>query len=496
MFTLKQARRAPVATALRVVLPTVALIGVSGCQTLKRTANDVLEHDLFYWLILTAVGLLLYRLLGLKALRKRWAIPVLYSLATAWRAFGGHQVKGKEWIELVVLAGSWLGAAIVGSFLQAFVSAIVGKRPEQSDDVEEPAVQDAVEESEPEPVTEPAKPKRPAPKKTPHAKKTPRAKPKPPPPKKPRRAKLKPSPPKKPPSAKPARSQPKVPSDATLQKRLKDWCSEDRKIDVPPARSHAKHEPWGTLDDAVALLGAKQIKPARELLRRLCKADPRDFDCLVLAAFDLARPPEDRKNSLKYVQQADSVHADSSEYSSLFVLGTIGSRDYETLWGYYRRVGESPIRSRFGNFLAMLSNLCASDLLFQRTFRHVGTDEMTTMFANSSLVGVAQLLIRQHVRAFKTFTKGKERAKLFPEAFESNFEIALSDKQHTELAALMRAYCRIGQGLTLYDAGLIGPGRAVIGGVAKQGRLSPGLQASVDGFLAETECWSDTDLPT
>jgi hypothetical protein len=415
----------------------ILLLSGSGCQRAHRSADIVAGNDIFYWLALTACGLAMYRVLRIiggrgKTSSKSWSVTILFALAMAWRAFGSARPDGKEWLELAILGALWLGIPLATVLVRKILSAVSKMR--SSRPAEKPKAAQTRSDS---PPRQPA------------------------------------------PAAKP----PKIP--AAEPAPLADASQVSNVIPFRPATIPKASSAMST---AIRFLRNQKIGAGRELLVDLCKDKPQDMDNLVLAALEFIRPPEDRKKSWDYLKQADKTSPGSGDAAALWVLATYSNGDYKALWERYRRIGELPVRSSFGYFFSLWSSLCASDLLFQCSFRPEGS-AIDKVFTNSALIGAAQLMLRQHDRARETFSRGRQQAPQFPGRFEESFKVELNQQDRENLASLLKIYCTIGQGLVLYDTGQVDGCRAIIRELTDEGQAGEGLQSRLTGFLAETEKW-------
>ena len=412
------------------------LLLAGGCQMARRIADNLAGDDFYYWLALTVCGLALYRVLGivdrLRSLRESWPVVVLFPLATAWRAFGPKRLEGVEWRELVLLGALWFGVAVIALVVRIAVTA------------------GALARRSPRRNARQAEPSRPVARTT---------------------------------QSSPIAESPRPPMDAAVPSAGQQESTGGR-----IARPGVVESPTPALADAVTLLRDQKIGAGREILTRLCKENPNDLDCLVLAALEHIRPPENRKKSWDYLKRAEAVQAGSGDVASLWVLATYANRDYKALWERYHGIAALPVRSGLGYFLSLWCDLCASDLLCQCMFRPTGS-EIDGMLANSALVGAAQLMLRQHDRARQTFANGRRQAAQFPDRFEETFHVSLPEQDRESLASLMGIYCTIGQALALYDLGQIDGCQAIIRELVEQDRAAEGLRTRLVGFLSETERW-------
>ena len=71
--------------------------------------------------------------------------------------------------------------------------------------------------------------------------------------------------------------------------------------------------PTGTTEDAVKLLRKGNIDSGRELLRRICKHEPANFDAHVLYCFEMSRPPANGAEGGRAFSAADAIIRGSFE---------------------------------------------------------------------------------------------------------------------------------------------------------------------------------------
>jgi hypothetical protein len=111
-----------------------------------------------------------------------------------------------------------------------------------------------------------------------------------------------------------------------------DFDDYARAIKAPPAVPKnwkpglfSNGQPWGTLDDAAALLAGGKVNEGRELLQRLAKQKGNSAARAMLA-HELTRPPEDLKLARTHVVQ---LPVDSSEHNALIAARSFMNRDLD-----------------------------------------------------------------------------------------------------------------------------------------------------------------------
>lgn len=214
--------------------------------------------------------------------------------------------------------------------------------------------------------------------------------------------------------------------------------------------------PWGGAQDAWELLKAGAVEEGRELLRRMAKHRPGDFEGQVLGAFELLRPPEDRDESAARLKNLTGYAPSSAELHGLYAIGTFSSNP-KFAWESYQRCREAGGRGPLGAFVANLAELCVCDITLQILFSPVGK-EITSIIVNPALKGAAQLLLRDHAGAQASFASAWRDPERHADNYVEKLGLALPEAARAAMAALMRRYALTGFAVLFADLGLEEPG--------------------------------------
>lgn len=215
-------------------------------------------------------------------------------------------------------------------------------------------------------------------------------------------------------------------------------------------------KPTGMVNDAWRLLRSGDIESGRELLRRICKHEPRNLDAHTLAVYDYMRPPENRSEGVKYLRAVASLAPGSCEIESLYACASAIKQEIDSqkfAYDSYLRAREQPPHSIHGSALQLLAELFVSDLSIQIIWRPEGSN-IDTIFVNNAIKGAAQLLLRRE-DALATFRRGYDNASTSAEKYEEFFGFSLAPADRRATAELLQRYCLIGQGLVLRDVGRV-----------------------------------------
>lgn len=261
-----------------------------------------------------------------------------------------------------------------------------------------------------------------------------------------------------------------TPTDTQLQDELNKRLRDPGRTTVPndwrpgffASLFGGSRPPWGSLDEAWELLSERQIEPGRELLRRICQADPQKFEAQLLLAFDYMRPTENRAAGGPYLEAAKRQRPRSPEIQALWtIIGLLGMNGELMDESFTKMVGsQEPIESRHGAFLSLMAIVAASDLWLQHY--RPKPRSIDRLWVIAPVKATAQLILRQHVDALKTFTDGNNRSNQFVATYEKNWNCRLSAQDAEQLTYDYAMFCRLGQGLVLYDAGVNFAGRQIV----------------------------------
>lgn len=247
--------------------------------------------------------------------------------------------------------------------------------------------------------------------------------------------------------------------EALQQKLLVDADIEDylRAVPLPPAVPtnwkpglFSSDRPWGSLEEAVALLASGKVAEGRELLRRLAKhtADP-----AVKAVFarELFRPPEDGKLSWTYLTQ---LLLESSEFNAIRARRALSGGDYDLGSEFFLKANGVRPASVYGCVLLSEAWLYSSDLYFQTRLLLPRKRKMESVIVTSALKGAAQLSLRRHEEAWNTFKLGWVQADEKAKAYGERLEVEMTADERRLIVETMSLMGATGMGLVLFDLGL------------------------------------------
>lgn len=216
-------------------------------------------------------------------------------------------------------------------------------------------------------------------------------------------------------------------------------------------RTLGKDAPWGDFDLAWTLLRMGKTEEGRELLRRLCKHNPRDRDNLALGAFELLREPADRTGSSRLFEELWRFFPDACEFHALRTIGLFDRNPKLAYESYCKNDGKHS--GTFGTFLNDLQDVFVSDIHHQVIFCRVGTT-IDSVIIQPVVKGVAAFLLRRQQEAFSMFARGYREADQIGAYYVRNLGITLTQAQHESLAGMIQLVSLKGLYLTLFDFGL------------------------------------------
>ncbi len=357
-----------------------------------------------YWLMTTALGLVLYRLAGLNQLWRHWPVTILFAAATALLAFRPFGRPSTEWQEVISYSAVWLSGALA-YLLAGRVPKRQSKPPGPSSDTPTaasrpatPVIAHDVGNITMTPTTPPA----------------------------------------------PAASETPAPLANS---------------EHPLSSVESVISPGDPLLSAMKSLWAGRVAEGRSLLSSSVPTSTATGETLAWLAWDCLRPPEDRQRSWKALQDLERLAPGCAEAASIRLASAFSHLDYEELSeAYVRLICEQPF-GRFGNQMAVAAWLCASDLRLQSRYRQTPPE---TLLVSSVLKGIAQLLERQHEAARHTFEAGFDHAAQFPAVLSQKVGRELSEADRSAVAAQIRFECTLGLALVEADRGRFGPAHGIL----------------------------------
>lgn len=238
--------------------------------------------------------------------------------------------------------------------------------------------------------------------------------------------------------------------------------------------------PEESIRTALRLLQANEIRRGRKALLRLCKSEPRSFEARILAAFEFLRPREDKRESWRHLEVAQTLAPNSCEVQCLWIIST-QAQNYEQAWDNYSTAQEAAPLIVLGSALLLLARLCISDLLLQVMLRPEGSplDRKMIICLNK---GAAQLTLRRHDEALQTFRRGYREAAKTLQMYEDQFHDRFSTDLRDRAIAWIEAQCLVGQALTLWDTGRVQAAEAMWTDIATR---FPDMKADVLGLVQE-----------
>lgn len=362
------------------------------------------ESPAAYWLITTALGLVLYCLVGLRQFWRHWPVTVLFVVATAvlaFRVFGGPST---EWQEAVWYSAVWLTGGL------AYLLAGQGERSRSNAQSSSgdgqtlpprPAIAVAAHEARNITAMPPTEPEATA-------------------------------------------------SESTIPMEV------DERTPPPEGSAGFTKDP---LRPAMQLIWAGRVAEGRSLLWNGVLSSTATRETLAWLAWDCLRPPEDRDRSGKALQELERLAPGCAEAASIRVANAFSHRNYEELSDAYVRLICQQPAGRFGNQMAIAAWLCASDLRLQSRYRQTPPE---TLLVSSVVKGMAQLLIRQHAAARQTFEAGSDHATQFPAVLSKMVGRDLTEADRTSVIAQIRLECSLGLALVEADRGQFGPAHGIL----------------------------------
>lgn len=248
-------------------------------------------------------------------------------------------------------------------------------------------------------------------------------------------------------------------SEALQRKLLVDTQVEDYLRAVAPAPGVpanwkpgflSSDKPWGSLEEARALLAGGRITEGRELLRRLAKhtADPA---ARAVFARELMRPPQDLKLARAYLGE---LATDSSEFNSLRAVSAFDDLDYGVGGESFAKASDVWPASIYGCAFLFEAFIRWSDLHFQTRLLLPRKREMEGAVVLKLVKGAIQLSLRMHKDAWTSFKLGWLQAGEHAKGYEKALELEMTAEEIKLIETRMGMMCAAGLGLVLFDLGL------------------------------------------
>ena len=123
-------------------------------------------------------------------------------------------------------------------------------------------------------------------------------------------------------------------------------------------------KPDGTVSDAWRLLQTGKIGPGRELLRRLIKHEPSNFEALVLGLYEMTRPPLIQGEARRRAELLETLAPDCNEGRSVFVCAT-WTNPSELTYASYDKMSKSSPRCAHGSAFRLIATIAMCDTEIQ-----------------------------------------------------------------------------------------------------------------------------------
>jgi hypothetical protein len=211
-----------------------------------------------------------------------------------------------------------------------------------------------------------------------------------------------------------------------------------------------KDRPDGTARDAFRLLQAGNIDRGRELLRRLIKHEPANFEALALGLFEIIRPPKDGPEARRRGEMLDRLDPGANENLSIFVCATWTDPSDLTI-RRYSDISKSTPRCIHGHAFRLLATIAMSDMEIQSGIRP--GQQITSANVTYALKGLANLELRNHEIARDCFSRGAQEADAIVEFYSERMKVPVSVQASANLVEGYRLLCETGLALTLRDQG-------------------------------------------
>jgi tetratricopeptide (TPR) repeat protein len=226
-----------------------------------------------------------------------------------------------------------------------------------------------------------------------------------------------------------------------------------------------KDKPLGDTAEAFRLLQKGEIDEGRELLRRLCKHEPDNFEANLLGAFELLRRPQDRQASLERKMRVAAIAPKCCEDDALQVVATWTTpSDFTT--ECFERMSRSTPRCAHGYAIMMLGQLCMSDAAARAALQPGKPLESVTI--TGVIKATALFMERRQDEALDIYRKGKDRAVKIPDLYEEHLKMDIPAKKRNVIVESYRSLCSIGEALVLRDTGKMDEAREIFARTADE----------------------------
>jgi hypothetical protein len=226
-----------------------------------------------------------------------------------------------------------------------------------------------------------------------------------------------------------------------------------------------KDKPQGSARDAFRLLQTGKIDEGRELLRRLIKHEPGNFEALALGLFEVIRPPKDGPEARRRAEMLDRLDPRANENLSIFICATWTDPSDLTIHRY-NDLSKSIPRCIHGYAFRLLATIAMCDMEIQSVMRP--GQQIESAHVTFALKGVANLELRNHEIARDCFSRGAEEADAIPDFYSESLQVPVSEQGSAHLVERYRLLCETGLALTLRDQGRSTEAREILRRLAAQ----------------------------
>ena len=226
-----------------------------------------------------------------------------------------------------------------------------------------------------------------------------------------------------------------------------------------------KDRPQGSACDAFRLLQKGKIDEGRELLRRLIKHEPGNFEALALGLFEIIRPPKDGPEAKRRAEMLERLDPGANENLSIFICATWTEPSDLTI-RRYDDISKSTPRCIHGHAFRLLATIAMCDMEIQGAIRP--GQLVTSANVTFALKGVANLELRNHEIARDCFSRGAQEADAIAVFYSERLNVPFSAQASAHLVERYRLLCETGLALTLRDQGRSSEAREIFHRLAAQ----------------------------
>jgi hypothetical protein len=209
--------------------------------------------------------------------------------------------------------------------------------------------------------------------------------------------------------------------------------------------------PWGTLDDALALIRGGRLQEGRDLLASLSRL-PKSQIISAHLARDLFRKPEEPRRATEALgRMGVCKEADCVASGRLFLVG-----EPTDAAGLLARARASRAAAPESGWLQLWAELMAGSAMLHaalNSFPRSQPKEIEGLAVTSLLKGAAHLELREFESAWQKFEHVKSHSAEHAEGLLKAHGVQIGTHEISTLAAMFRSYGIIGHAVTLWDMG-------------------------------------------